>query len=94
MSAQKIIKRELEVAFSRKAQPIWMRILKYVLLGAVVYFFWESSLFWIILTVLFIGALATHFWVRYKTRGWTQSYGLWNYDKHKPDTDNNLEEEK
>jgi len=32
-----IIKRELEVAFSKDAQPIWFRIVKYILIGTMVY---------------------------------------------------------
>jgi len=37
-----------------------------------------------VLILLFACALALHFWYRYKTRGWTQSYGKWNYELNKP----------
>jgi hypothetical protein len=80
----KTIKRELEVAFSKHAQPVWFRIAQYVLLALSLYFFWESGKFWIILLVLLAAAMMLHFWYRYKTQGWTRSYGLWDYEKNKP----------
>jgi hypothetical protein len=84
MSFKKVLNRELEVAFSKKSQPIWFRIAKYVVLGAVIYFLWGTKWLWITLIALFGVALVMHFWVRYKTKGWTKSYGLWDYDKNKP----------
>jgi hypothetical protein len=88
MSFNKTIKREIEVAFSKHSQPIWFRILKYILLGCIIYFFWESKLLWIILLILFAFAMLLHFWYRYKTQGWTKSYGMWKYDKNKPNQKN------
>jgi hypothetical protein len=84
MPFSEIIKREFEVAFSRHAQPVWFRISKYVLLGITMYFFGRSKLFWIIIAGLFVMALVLHFWYRYKTEGWTKSYGMWDYEKNKP----------
>lgn len=81
MALHKTIKRELEVAFSKQSQPVGFRVLKYIVLGCILYFFWGTKLLWIILLVLFIFSLALHFWYRYKTHGWTKSYGLWKYDK-------------
>ena len=83
MSFNKPIKREIEVAFSKHSQPIWFRILKYILLGCSLYFFWGSKLLWIILSTLFAFAMLLHFWYRYKTHVWTKSYGLWKHDKIK-----------
>lgn len=80
----KIIKRELEVAFSRQSQPIWFKVVKYFLLGAVIYLFWGSWWLGPMIGALIALALVLHFWVRYKTKGWTQSYGLWDYNKNKP----------
>jgi hypothetical protein len=88
MSFSKIIKREIEVAVSKYSQPAWFRILKYILLGIVLYFFWDSKLLWIILLILFALALVLHFWYRYKTHGWTKSYGMWKHNKSKSDQDN------
>jgi hypothetical protein len=83
MSFNKIIKREIEVAFSKHSQPAWFRILKYILLGFILFFFWGTKFLWIILLVLFAFAMLLHFWYRYKTHGWTKSYGLWKHDKSK-----------
>ena len=82
MSLKKSLKRELEVALSKKSQPAWFRIMKYILLGIVVYLFWGTRYLWIILLVMFVLAMCLHFWYRYKTQGWTRSYGLWKYDKN------------
>jgi len=81
MALGKTIKRELEVAFSKHSQPIWFRVLKYVLLGTILYFFWNTQLLWIILLIMFAFAMLLHFWYRYKTHGWTKSYGLWKHEK-------------
>jgi len=86
MPFTKTIKREIEVAFSKHSQPVWFRILKYILLGCGLYFFWGSKLLWIILLILFVFALCLHFWYRYKTHGWTRSYGLWKHDKSKSES--------
>jgi len=80
MRIPKILHRELEVAFSRRSQSDGFRILKYFLLAFVIYHYWGSGWLWIILSVLSIFSVIVHFWFRYKTKGWTQSYGLWKYD--------------
>ena len=84
MALSKTIKREIEVAFSKHAQPAWFRIVKYILLASLVYFLWGRKLLWIILLIMISVGLLLHFWYRYKTKGWTRSYGAWNYDKNKP----------
>jgi len=43
MPLNKIIKRELEVAFSKHAQPVWIRISKYIVLAGIVYFSGEPN---------------------------------------------------
>jgi len=83
MPLRKTIKRELEVAFSKSAQPIWLRIVKYILLGGLVYFLWGTKLLWIILLSLFVVGTSLHFWFRYKTHGWTKSYGMWKHESDK-----------
>jgi len=80
MSFNKTIKREFEVAFSKHSQPVWFRIVKYILLSFVIYFFWGTQLLWIILLILFVLAMALHFWYRHKTQGWTKSYGMWKHE--------------
>lgn len=83
MPINKTIRRELEVAFSKHSQPVWFRITKYVLLTCVLYFFWDSPYLWPGLFVMLVLALLLHFWYRYKTKGWTQTYGMWKYEKSK-----------
>ncbi|MEP7264676.1 MAG: hypothetical protein ABI772_09260 [Bacteroidota bacterium] len=77
-----LLKREVEVAFSKHAQPIWLRILKYILLLSFIYFFHDSHSFWIILAIVLVMGLMLHFFYRYKTNGWTKSYGGWDYKKN------------
>ena len=79
----KQVRRELEVAFSKHAQPVWFRIVKYMVLGLTCFFFWDAEGFWIVVLVLFIIAMALHFWYRHKTSGWTKSYGMWDYEKNR-----------
>jgi len=83
MTLGKTIKREMEIAFSKHSQPIWFRVLKYILLGVILFFFWGTKLLWIILLVAFVFAMLLHFWYRYKTRGWTKSYGLWKHESER-----------
>jgi hypothetical protein len=83
MALSKTIQREIEVAFSKHAQPVWFRIVKYLVLGCLVYFLWGTQLLWIILGSILVIGLSLHFWYRYKTKAWTQSYGAWNYEKNK-----------
>ncbi len=83
MSFSKSFKREIEVAFSKHAQPIWFRILKYILLGCLIYFLWGNEWIWLVFGIIFILSLSLHFWYRYKTKGWTKSYGAWDYKKNK-----------
>ena len=80
MVIPKVIKRELEVAFSKDSQPVWFRIAKYILLISLFYFLWGSRWLWIIFGTLLVASLSLHFLYRYKTKGWTQSYGMWKYD--------------
>lgn len=81
MPFSEIIKREIEVAFSKHSQPVWFRIVKYIVLTVLIYFLWGTDTLWTVLLVLLILSLCLHFWYRYKTKGWTQSYGMWKYPK-------------
>lgn len=82
----KTIAREIEVALSKHSQPVWFRVVKYILIVAALYFLWNNPWLWIIFSVLFVFSLALHLWYRYKTKGWTQSYGMWKYFKSKYDS--------
>lgn len=84
-SLKKTVRREFEVAFSKKAQKPLFRIVKYLVIGVIVYLFWDSAILWWILGIALVLSLSVHFFVRYKTRGWTRSWGLWKYEKSKYD---------
>ena len=83
MPIPKIIQRELEVAFSKDAQPVWFRIVKYILLFTLFYFLWGTELLWIILLIIFVVGTTLHFWFRYKTHRWTKSYGMWKHENER-----------
>lgn len=76
-----LLKRELEVAFSKDAQPVWFRIVKYIALGFMFYFLWGSLWLWIILVSMLLVGGFVHFWYRHKTEGWTKSYGMWKHER-------------
>ncbi len=83
MALNKTVRREIEVAFSKHAQPAWFKVVKYTVLITAFYFFRREKAFWTILVIVFILGLILHFWYRRETQGWTKSYGLWNYEKNK-----------
>lgn len=74
------IERELRVAFSKKAQPVWFRIVKWTvflgvsgaLLSTKRAWFWS----WLLGTTL-AGATVHTIW-RWKTEGWTRPWGGWH----------------
>jgi hypothetical protein len=68
MPFKRTLLREFEVAYSRKAQPLWFRLIKYVILGGLFICFWKSQLFLKIIAIIFILSLTVHFWVRYKQK--------------------------
>jgi len=78
MPSNTTLRREARVAFSRRAQPAWFRILKWALVLALGALFWRSPLFWACLLAAFVLSLAAHLFWRSKTRGWTQPWGGWN----------------
>jgi hypothetical protein len=72
------LRREFRVAFSRKAQPIWFRMVKWVIFLAVTRRLYGTR--WFRLWALGGPAvgLAGHLFYRWKTRGWTEPWGGWN----------------
>lgn len=72
------IRRELRVALSKKAQPIWFRIAKWVFAISITAVLWGTPAFgWWLIGALLTGIIV-HFTWRRKTRGWTQPWGGWN----------------
>jgi hypothetical protein len=77
MSAGKTLKREARVAFSRRAQPVWFRVVKWMVVVGVSVTLWRTPYFWLwILGGLSLG-LTVHFIWRWKTKGWTRPWGGW-----------------
>ena len=73
-----VLKRELRVAFSRRAQPIWFRIVKWVILLVVGALLWRTPYFWVFIVSGFALGLTVHFIWRWKTKGWTQPWWGWD----------------
>ena len=71
-------RREMRVALSRKAQPVWFRVLKWVGIVALAVYFWASPRFWLYVAIAFVLGLVIHLFWRWKTKGWTQPWGGWN----------------
>ncbi len=72
------LRREFRVAFSRRAQPVWFRIVKWtgICVGAV--FFHDRREFWWTLAGLAAAGTALHFFYRWQTQTWTRAWGGWN----------------
>ena len=72
------LRRELRVAFSTEAQPLWFRIAKWVAFVAITRRLRASRwlVVWIVGGALTGGTL--HAVYRWKTRGWTRAWGGWN----------------
>jgi hypothetical protein len=78
MSVGKSLKREVRVAFSRRAQPVWFRVLKWVIAFGISVILWRTPYFWLwIVGSLGLG-LTVHVIWRWKTKGWTRPWGGWN----------------
>ncbi|MEO6588482.1 MAG: hypothetical protein ABIP06_04050 [Pyrinomonadaceae bacterium] len=72
------VRRELRVAFSRRAQPVWFRILKWTCILTGVSLLHDRPWFWWTLAGLAGLGTLVHFLYRRKTRTWTRAWGGWN----------------
>jgi len=72
------LRRELRVAFSRKAQPVWFRLGKWIAIIAFCWLMWGHPYFWPVLFGAFVLGLLLHFFWRWKTKRWTQPWGGWD----------------
>ena len=86
MSTTNVLKREMRVAFSKRAQPIWFRMLKWAIAIGVTAMLWRSEYFWFWILGALALSLTLHFVWRWKTKGWTQPWFGWN-DLEAPDKD-------
>lgn len=78
MPAGDLIRREVRVATSLRAQPKWFRIVKWVVIITVSVSLWRTPYFWGWLLGGLAIALTLHGFWRWKTRGWTQPWGGWD----------------
>jgi hypothetical protein len=72
------IEKELRVALSRRAQPVWFRVVKWTVFISVTILLWSSPYFWWWLGGGIALGLVVHFIYRWKTKGWTKGWGGWN----------------
>jgi hypothetical protein len=72
------LRREFRVVLSRRAQPVWFRITKWVVLLSLVLAFRQQPIFWCCLLALLLLGLGVHFYYRQKTCAWTRPWGGWN----------------
>jgi len=72
------VRRECRVALSRRAQPVWFRVVKWavVLTGAALYH--DRAWFWWCLASVATVGMSVHFLYRVKTKTWTRPWGGWN----------------
>jgi hypothetical protein len=78
MSLATQFRREARVALSRRAQPVWFRVLKWVLILAGGAMLWGTRYFWPVLGAALALSLTLHAVWRWKTRGWTRPWGGWD----------------
>ena len=73
-----LVRREIRVALSLKAQPVWFRVVKWacILSGATLYH--DRPWFWWGLASLAAIGILVHFLYRVKTKTWTRAWGGWN----------------
>ena len=75
------LKRDVAVAFSPRAQPVWFRVVKWILFIAITVRWHDSPYFWPGLGAAVCLGAPLHFFYRWKTRGWTRAWGGWNDPK-------------
>ena len=72
------LKREVRVATSRRAQPIWFRVAKWIVFIAIIAWLWPSPYFWWWIGGGLLLGVGVHLIWRWKTKGWTQPWFGWN----------------
>jgi hypothetical protein len=78
MSFRSALELELRVALSRTAQPIWFRVVKWILIVSAAVYFWGAPSFWWWAAALTGVAVGLHLLWRVKTKRWTQPWFGWN----------------
>ena len=73
-----LLRREARVMFSKRSQPIWFRVMKWMVLLLLAWNFWRASWFWWCGAGTVVIAIIVHFLYRWKTAAWTRAWGGWN----------------
>lgn len=73
-----LFKREIAVALSRRVQPVWFRVVKWIVAVGVAVLLWETRYFWWWVVGAPVLGLVVHFFYRWKTQGWTRPWGGWD----------------
>ena len=71
------ITREVRVAFSPRAQPVWFRLTKWLVFLGVAAVLRRTSYFRLWLLGAILAGLGVHLLGRWKTQGWTRAWGGW-----------------
>ncbi len=72
------LRREGRVAFSKRAQPVWVRVLKWIVIIAVTIALYPTGWFWVWVGGAPTLGLSAHLLYRWKTKTWTRPWGGWN----------------
>jgi hypothetical protein len=72
------LRRELRVAFSRHAQPVWLRVIKWIVFIGVTIALRASPYLWAWVFGLPLVGVVVHMVFRWKTKGWRRAWGGWN----------------
>jgi hypothetical protein len=73
-----LLRREMRVALSLKAQPVWFRVLKWSIVLPLVVWLWPTRWFWPAMLTMLVAGLTLHFFFRWKTAGWSRPWAGWD----------------
>ena len=71
------LRREARVIFSLKTQPLWVRVLKWAVILALIVRYHDNAWFWPVVAIMFALSLSVHFLYRWNTCAWTKPWGGW-----------------
>jgi hypothetical protein len=72
------LQRELRVAFSPRAQPVWFRLIKWTLFVVLTARYRKRSWFPYATGFVMLGGITLHLFYRWKTQGWQRAWGGWS----------------
>lgn len=78
MSVRDALATKARVAFSRSAQPHWFRVVKWIVIIAVVRYLWDRPSFWWWIGGVSVLAITLQLVWRVKTHTWTRAWGGWD----------------